>query len=126
MQLGTIELPKELKWEDEMDWSPVTQSVGHGVSGALFVQEGVKVKGREITLTGTEELGWISRTTVESLIALRNTAGWTGTLTLPDDRTFTVRFRNGEKAVDVSPIIPYNQFAVQGMYQVNAIRLMEV
>lgn len=126
MLLDTIELPDSLRWEDEMDWSPIVQSVGYGASGALFIQEGVKAKGREITLVGTSELGWINRTTVESLIALRNTSGWSGTLILPDEREFTVRFRNSDKAVDVTPIIPYNQYEATGMYQVNAIRLMEV
>lgn len=126
MDLDGITLPDSLSWADEFDWSPITQSTGHGVTGALFIQEGVKAKGREITLTGTEELGLITRSVVESLITKRDTTLWTGVLTLPDARTFTVAFRNGDKAVDVSPVIAHNQYVSSGLYKVNAIRLMEV
>lgn len=126
MDLDGITLPDTLQWVDEYDWSPIVQSSGYGVTGSLFIQEGTKLKGRTITLTGTEEMGWVTRAIVNLLNAKRIVAGWQGTLTLPDAREFTVSFRNGENAIEVSPVVPHNQFAVSQYYRVRSIKLMEV
>ena len=126
MDLDGITLPDTLQWVDEYDWSPIVQSSGYGVTGSLFIQEGTKLKGRTITLTGTEEMGWVTRAIVNLLNAKRIVAGWQGTLTLPDAREFTVSFRNGENAIEVSPVVPHNQFGVSQYYRVRSIKLMEV
>ena len=126
MLLDGVTLPDSLQWVDEFTWHPVVQSVAYGVTGALFVQEGVKAKGREITLIGTEETGWVTRSVVLSLQTKRDTAGWTGNLTLPDARVFKVMFRNSDNALEVSPVVPYNQYDSNQMFQVAAIKLMEV
>jgi hypothetical protein len=126
MNLDGITLPDSLEWEDEFDWSPITQSVGYGATGALFIQEGVKAKGRTITLVGTDEVGWVTRSVVTSLQTKRDTASWSGTLTLPDARTFTVMFRNSDNALEVSPVVPYNQYASGQMFKIKSIKLMEV
>lgn len=126
MDLDGITLPDSLQWVDEFDWSPVSQSTGYGVTGALFIQEGVKQKGRPITLVGTDEIGIVTRSVVAALNTKRNTASWEGTITLPDARTFTVMFRNGENALEVSPVVGHNQYESGMWYKVQAIRLMEV
>lgn len=126
MDLEGITLPDELSWLDEMDWSPVAQSTGFGVTGSLFIQEGVKLAGRDITLVGTEELGWITRTVVLLLQTSRNTPDTVLTLTLSDARTFSVRWKNTDKALDVSPVIPHNQYDSNALWKVNALRFMEV
>ena len=126
MDLDGITLPDTLEWVDEYDWSSVVQSSGYGVTGALFIQEGVKLKGRTITLVGTEDLGWVTRETVNLLNTKRNVAGWQGTLTLPDARTFLVSFRNGENAIEVAPVVTYNQYQIGQHYRVRNIKLMEV
>lgn len=42
---------EQLEWIDEWDWDPVAQEQDRSLSGALIVQEGVKLYGRPITLS---------------------------------------------------------------------------
>lgn len=42
---------EQLEWTDERDWDPVEQNQDRSLSGALIVQEGVKLYGRPITLS---------------------------------------------------------------------------
>lgn len=93
MQLGTLTLSDDLIWTDEFDWSPVSQSVQHGLTGSLIVQEQAKTKGRPITLSGGDDRGFMTRAQADALYALAQTAGTVHTLTFADARTFQVRFR---------------------------------
>ncbi|MGO0307495.1 hypothetical protein ACTL6P_12955 [Endozoicomonas acroporae] len=72
--------------------NPVEQSTERSLTGALLVQEGQLVHGRSIVLSGNGEAGWVSRLTVKSLFALSKAANKTMTLTLPDNRQFSVIF----------------------------------
>lgn len=42
---------EQLEWIDEWDWDPVAQEQDRSLTGALIVQEGVKLYGRPITLS---------------------------------------------------------------------------
>lgn len=42
---------EQLEWTDEWAWDPVEQNQDRSLSGALIVQEGVKLYGRPITLS---------------------------------------------------------------------------
>lgn len=125
MDLDGITLPDELKWVDEFKWNSVSQSTGYSVTGALFVQESEKQKGRPITLVGTSELGWITRSVLDSLKTKRDTAGLQMTLTLADARTFNVMFIQ-ETPLDVDPVLEHNSFSSEELFIVNSIKLMEV
>ena len=63
----TIELPGDLQWTDEFDWSPVEQDAEHSIAGALIIQQGEKLKGRSITLQSGGG-AWIQR---DALLALQ-------------------------------------------------------
>lgn len=91
--LGGVTLPDDLQWTDEYAWSPVARASEYSLTGALVVEEAVKLAGRPITLAG--EWAWIDITTLADLRALAATPGWTGTLVLADGRSFTVAFREG-------------------------------
>lgn len=126
MQLDTIELPDDLVWQDEYAWSPVMQNVSYSTTGALFIQESVKLSGRPITLTGKSDTGWIQRSVVAALQEFAETAGKQMTLTLKDGRTFNVMFRQNEKPIDVVNVLDFNLFEDTAWFKVNAIRLMEI
>lgn len=89
LTLGALTLPQGLRWADEFDWSPITQATEYSLTGALIVHQGEKQAGRPITLEGGREFAWLTRTEVAALKTLLD-AGEEMTLTLHDNRTFTV------------------------------------
>ena len=125
LTLDTVTLPDVLSWNDEFEWSPVTHSKSYGVTGSLFVQVGDKLAGRDITLVGSDSMGWITRDIVEDLQTLRD-ADTEMTLTLQDARTFTVRWKQEDNCIDVDPLVAHNQFSTTMYYKVNALRLFQV
>jgi hypothetical protein len=90
--LGSVTIPDDLIWSDEFSWSPVSQSQELTLGGALVLQESLQLKGRPITLKGSEDRAWMDKADVEALFALAATPGQTHTLTLPGPRAFTVAF----------------------------------
>lgn len=126
MDLDGITLPDDLLWADEKTWTPIVQSTGYSVTGALFIQENLKQKGRLLTFIGTSDMGWIQRSTVNALETKRDIIGNQMILTLADTRTFNVMFRQNETPIDVTPIFSFNTFLNDEYFIINAIRLMEV
>lgn len=101
-----LELPRDLVWADEFDYSPVGQQIEPTLTGALVIQEGVLQAGRPITLEGGDNFAWIRRA---DLVVLRNTtlaAGTTMTLTLHDGRSFPVIWSRGDSPISAQPIYP--------------------
>ncbi|USE38063.1 hypothetical protein [Endozoicomonas sp. SCSIO W0465] len=108
MQLDTITLPDDLLWINEFEWNPVEQTTERSLTGALLVQEGQFNYGRPIVLSGNGEAGWVSRLTVKSLFALSETVSKTMTLTLPDNRQFSVIFdRSNGAPVEAQQLMPF-------------------
>jgi hypothetical protein len=110
--LGAIALPDTLVWEDEFSWSPVAQSTEYSLTGALIVQEAIKLAGRPITLVGksdgTAHTGGITLTNLRLLKTALDVAGASWTLTLHDARTFTVAVR--ENPLEAEPLPVYRSF----------------
>jgi len=77
----TIDLPPDLQWVDEFGWSAVEQIKEYSLTGALIVQQGVKVKGRPFTLK-SNGASWVKRSVVEQIQAFYNTPGNVFTLTI--------------------------------------------
>jgi hypothetical protein len=94
--IENIELPGDMRWEDEFA-TPVVEAVTPLLSGVRYIEESVLPSGRPVTLKLTGNAR-VSRTTVEALQALL-TPGRTMTLTLADDRTFSVRWRHRDGAL---------------------------
>lgn len=122
--LDAITLPSDLIWTDEFDWSPVKQNESYSLTGALFVESGVKQAGRPITLVGGETAAWIERATLNVLYA-KLTSPANMVLTLNDARTFTVVFNHNSKPIDAVPIIDYSTPDSADWYSIT-IRLMQV
>ncbi len=109
--LDAIELPGDLVWSDEFSWSAVERSNQYSLTGALIVEESLKLAGRPITLEAKNEfLGhiWLSRQTVKALYDKAAIPGQQMTLTLSDGRTFTVAFKDeGVKAEAVYHVMAH-------------------
>jgi hypothetical protein len=122
----TVELPDDLYWADELEWSPVEQSVELGTMGALMVDTMEAQAGREITLVPEDDAsGWISRANLEQLYAWASVAGQEMTLTLRGVAR-TVLFRHQDKPViEKRPIVHYTDVVPEDQYTAT-FKFMEV
>lgn len=107
MQLDTLTLPDDLIWIDEFDWSPIQQTQTYSITGALIIESGTKKAGREITLSGDNSSGLISRADLKRLEA-KLTVTSPMVLTLNDSRTFNVIFNHAKKPIEAKPWIDYS------------------
>lgn len=73
---------EQMEWVDEFDWDPVAQEQDRSVTGALIVQEGVKLYGRPITLSSNDG-AWFTLAKVRALQAMASVRGAVHLLTLP-------------------------------------------
>ena len=100
----TITLP-DLFWEDEFDWFPVGQTQEYSLTGDLIIEESVKQNGRPISLVGSENLGWIEKTTLDSLIASSQIPNLKMTLSLSSGQSFVTRWDlSREKAIEATKV----------------------
>ena len=125
MVIDNIVLPN-FHWIDEFEWCSVRQSKNYSITGSLFVQESAVLSGRDITFSGTDNSNLITRSQLVLLKASQNTLNKTFTITLADDRSFTVRWRNSDgMAVEVTPFISHS-YNNNNLYVVKALKFMEV
>jgi hypothetical protein len=103
--LGTVTLPPDLQWSDEFSWVALGMTAKVSLTGAEIVQSGTLQAGRPITLQGGGDFAWLDYATVEALRTLAIAAGATYTLTLPDARTYQVRFRGEDTPVEATPVL---------------------
>jgi hypothetical protein len=105
----TIDLP-DLVWEGEFDWSPVTQKSGHTVTGALWVHSYARAAGRPIVLHASDKHGWLSRTTLQSIVAMADAAAPTQALVLSIHGTdYNVVFDFDAKAIEAVYVEGYDE-----------------
>jgi hypothetical protein len=117
--LADIELDDEIAWTDELDWTPIEQSLSRGQTGHMIVQEGTKVGGRPLTLTMTG-----TRATVDLLRAQLTTAQLPLVLY---GTTYTVRWRHADKPIEATPLVDYvNPAAMPDLEHAITLRLIEV
>jgi len=102
ISLDGIALPDDLQWSNEFDWSPVSQSAEYSIGGALMVQEGTKLVGRPILITGGN-WAWVTRSTVKALFATL-IANKVMTLITDDGRTFPVMWNHEDKPIETEPV----------------------
>lgn len=92
----TLALPADLQWQDEMDWNAVAQAAPQRtLSGALVIQQGIKLNGRPVTLAG--DWAWHRRSDLLRLREWGDVPELVMTLAHPDGRSFDVIFRLHEK-----------------------------
>jgi hypothetical protein len=106
LTLDSVNLPLDLVWVDEFDWTPTEQHQARSLSGALVVETAQKTGGRPITLSEGSEPVFVLKSVVDALFALLSTTT-AMTLTLQDGRTFSVIFRHEDKPIDAKPVVDY-------------------
>lgn len=103
--LGTVALPADLQWADEFAWVALGVTAKVSLTGAEIVQSGALQAGRPITLQGGQDFAWLDYATLEALRTLATAGGAAYTLTLPDGRTYNVRFRAEETPIEATPVL---------------------
>lgn len=103
IQLGQLQLPSQLEWVDEFDYSPAAQEITPTLDGSLVVEESQKLAGRPYSLRSNGGV-WVSRDFVKQLKALEaqlQTAPMTLTINGHTDQVF---FRRDPVAVTATQI----------------------
>lgn len=124
VSLDGIELPLDMQWADEFEWTPVRQQEEVSLTGALVVEEAAQTKGRRITLEGGQNACWLPRSTVEALYALAQAPATPRTLIF-HERTFTVLFRHREKPITATEVQRQRNPGAANLYTLT-LRMMEV
>ena len=125
MMLGTLELDDQFEWIDEFAWDAVEQGQERTLTGALVVQEGLKLYGRPITLAANGGV-WTPLSVVRQLEALRDQRGLVMPLTLPGGATHSVIFnRASGQALEAKPIERLVEPGPDELYEIT-LRLITV
>ena len=121
----TVELPQDMQWVDEFGWSSVVQTEpAYSLSGSLLVQQGKRLAGRPITLSG--EWVWHKRQTVETLMRWAEEINLPLELTHYDGRRFTVAFRLHDTALGEVSAVQYATPENENERYVLTVNLMTV
>lgn len=95
---------EQMEWVDEFDWDPVAQEQDRSLTGALMVQEGVKLYGRPITLSSNGG-AWFTLAKVRALEAMAGVRGAVHLLTLPSgDQHYVTWNRVAGPVVQAVPV----------------------
>lgn len=128
----SMDLPKDLQWTDEIKWGVVDQTVEYSLTGALLIQEGVKQKGRPITLIAADNMAWLTRIEGDTLQSLRNSPGLVMTLKFVHKTnpllvrfSYNVMFRHAEGGVELENIKNFDQYEDDAWYIVKSLKFME-
>lgn len=126
----SIQLPNDLLWVDELDWTPTVSAETYSLTGALLYEVASKQAGRPITLEQPQDdgLAWVTRATVESLRTWASVPGREMTLVLEypsDTRSFPVVFRHHDTAIEAKPVKGFPEHSQDDWFSVT-LRLLEV
>lgn len=119
--LNAVTLPDDSIWKDEFEYAPISQNVSVTLGGRQIIEETARIKGRPITLY----CHWLDKLELDALVVERDTLDNTMTLTLDDGRVFSVRFKQGSRAIDAKAIIDRPSY-LTGDYFETTIKLFEV
>jgi len=123
--LDDVQLDDQLQWVNEFDHDAVAQTQERSITGALLVQHGLKLHGREIDLRSNGGV-WTPLSVVRQLEAMRDEPGRVMLLTLADARQFHVIFnRESGPPLTVVPIEREAYPTLDSLYSVD-LRLITV
>jgi len=123
--LDDVQLDDQLQWVNEFDHNPIEQTREHSVTGALLIQEGVKLYGREIELRSNGGV-WTPLSVVRQLEVMRDEPGRVMLLTLVGGRQFHVVWnRTGGAPLTAEPMFREVYPTADSVYGIN-LRLLTV
>lgn len=106
-----LRLSHDFNWSDEFEWSDLAQTAPERtLSGGYIVQQGVKRKGRPITLEPCDDsMAWTRRDVVEKLQqwATLPEAVFTLEFVTAGKGQFSVIFDNSQTAVSAKPVVNF-------------------
>lgn len=111
----TLALPADLYWENEFAWSAVQEQRSYALHGALLVDRGVRLVGRPITLSGTLDYAWITRTACLQLHAWAQQPGLPLVLVYRGS-TYQVAFDQEGPPLELTPRVDYANPAAGDFY----------
>jgi hypothetical protein len=85
----------------------VTQASERTLSGALVLDYGTRIAGRNITLQGADDSAWLPLATLQTLTAWAAVAGRELVLNL-NGTAYNVVFRQQDGAIAARPVVFYN------------------
>lgn len=122
LTLDGLELPINLVWVDEFDWTPTEQKQTRTLTGALIFETAQRQGGRPITLAEGDLPVFVPKATLDALYA-KLSITTPLSLTLQDRRIFSVTFRHEDKPIDAKTRVDYQIMYSTDVYQAT-IRLI--
>jgi len=125
--LDTLELPDELRWDDEYAWSDLRSAIRYTLQGKMITENSVVLasKGRPITL-GSDD-AWIVKADLETLRIWSQIVNHQMSLTLNDGRIFIVAFRLWDApAIVTESLVPTAHPDDDTLYKINELKLAVV
>ncbi len=109
--LDSLQLPDDMVWKDELDWTPVGQTITPTLDGSLLLEDNPLFSGQPITLVGVADRGLVLQ-----LKALEAQLSSPMVLALHDGKLRTVYWRRpgvkaspyGDEFADPTADDPYN------------------
>jgi hypothetical protein len=124
ISLDDMELPADLLWEDEFDWSGASATRSRTLQGKQVVQATAMASGSGRPITLGNEHAWIDRAELLTLQAWAGEPGKELLLTLHDGRAFKVLFRLWDEPVlSATPVIPLADPRAGARYKLLALKL---
>lgn len=114
-----------VRWEDEFTYESARQSHRRLLGGTLVMFNRPLIQGRPITLVAVEDQGWLTKSQIETLLAMAAQPGAVYTLEI-EGQFFQVVFDHSEgPAVSATPLIPMTG-APPEHYYIGTIKLITV
>jgi hypothetical protein len=111
----TLALPADLLWEDEFAWRPVQETREYALHGALIVDRGIKLVGRPMTLAGSRDYAWVTRTAALQLHAWAQQPGLPLVLVYRST-SYQVAFDQDGPPLELTPRVDYANPAAGDWY----------
>ena len=105
--LDALELPLDLIWDGEFEWTPIVQTEEYGLDGSLIIDSGKKLAGRPIVLRGDIDSALILRSNLKILYSMLSSNSEM-TLTLDNNEIFQVRFDHNNNPISSKPVLEYS------------------
>lgn len=102
-----IELDDELFPTDEHEWSSVVSSTKYALDGTMIVEQSVRQAGKPYTMQAPNDMGFLTRSTVNALKAERDKLGATFWLDYRADgqvKRVKVIFDTTGEAINAKPV----------------------
>lgn len=114
---------------DDLNWSAVASNQQRALDGTLIIQQGIKKYGKPLTLQSPDDMGWLTRETVNKLASERDKLSATFWLDYLADgavKRVKVAFDTSkDNAVEAKPVKGFNSPQLDDPFLVT-LRFIEV